>query len=314
MEQSIPVVDLRQFDDPDGRAAFVKKYGEALEDLGFVAIEGYGVDDALFAKTYDVFRQFFAMPTEVKKKYEHPETGRARGYTSFGVEHAKDNAKADLKEFFHVGRALPASDPFADKLVPNVWPEEIPELKTTCDELFAKLDEVSYKCLQALSMYLGASENYLRDMAVKGNTVHRFIHYPVCEGFDEPGVMRAAQHEDINLMTLLPPADESGLEVLTRDGKWLPIHAIPGQIIADTGDMMSRLTNDVIPATTHRVVNPTGEPKPRYSMPFFVHPHFDVVLEVMKECLKDGETPKYAPINNHEFLMQRLREIGLKAG
>lgn len=314
MKQTIPVVDLRQFDDPSGRDAFVKKYGDALRELGFVAIEGYGIDDALFAQSYDVFRRFFALPEDVKKKYEVPETGRARGYTSFGVEHAKDNAKPDLKEFFHVGRALPPEDPFASRLVPNVWPEEIPELRKVCDALFRKLDEVSYKCLEALSIYLGAEPSFLRDMAVRGNTVHRFIHYPVCDGFDEPGVMRAAQHEDINLMTLLPPADESGLEVLTRDGTWLPIHAIPGQIIADTGDMMSRLTNDVIPATTHRVVNPTGEPKPRYSMPFFVHPNFDVTLEVMKPCLAPGEAPKYAPINNHDFLLQRLHEIGLKKG
>ncbi|MBX3250349.1 MAG: isopenicillin N synthase family oxygenase [Myxococcales bacterium] len=312
MQQSIPVVDLRQFADPAGRDAFVQKYGDALRELGFVAIEGYGIDDALFEQAYDVFRRFFALSEDVKKKYEVPETGRARGYTSFGVEHAKDNAKPDLKEFFHVGRALPAEDPFASRLVPNVWPEEIPELRKVCDALFAQLDEVSYQCLEALSIYLGAEPSFLRDMAVRGNTVHRFIHYPVCDGFDEPGVMRAAQHEDINLMTLLPPADESGLELLTRDGTWLPIHAIPGQIIADTGDMMSRLTNDVIPATTHRVVNPKGEPKPRYSMPFFVHPHFDVTLEVMEQCLAPGEAPKYAPINNHDFLLQRLHEIGLK--
>ena len=314
MEQTIPVVDLRDYDDPAKRDAFVKTYGDALRSLGFVALEGYGIDDAFFAKVYDAYRRFFALPEDVKKKYENPEDGRRRGYTSFGIEHAKDNAKPDLKEFFHVGRALPADDPMAARLPKNVWPAEVAELEALSMELFAKLDRVASTCLEALGAYLGAEPGFLPAMAEKGNTIQRFIHYPVCDGFDEPGVMRAAQHEDINLMTLLPPADETGLEVLDREGKWMPIHAIPGQIIADTGDMMSRITNDRIPATTHRVVNPQGEPTPRYSMPFFIHPHLDVDLEVMPCCLGEGESPKYAPINNEEWLQQRLREIGLAKG
>ncbi len=157
-----------------------------------------------------------------------------------------------------------------------------------------------------------ADEDFLPKMVENGNSIIRVIHYPVCDGFDEPGVMRAAAHEDINLITLLPEATQSGLELLTRDGEWLPIYSLPGQMIVDAGDMLSRITNEVIPATTHRVVNPEGEDViRRYSMPFFVHPHPDYKLEVLESCLEDGEEPKYEPITAEEFLFQRLREIGL---
>ncbi len=311
MEQTIPVVDLRAYRDPATRDSFIQQYGDALKELGFVAIEGYGIDQDLFERTYAAYRTFFALPDEVKRQYEHPETGRRRGYTSFGVEHAKDNTQPDLKEFFHVGREASKSDPMFERLPKNVWPAEVEAVKQTSLELYEALDRVAFECLEALGIYLGTEPSFLVDMARGGNTLQRVIHYPVCDGFDKPGAMRAAQHEDINLMTLLPPADQSGLELLTREGKWLPIRAIPGQIIADTGDMMMRITNDTIPATTHRVVNPQGDPTARYSMPFFVHPHLDAMLEVLPSCLEDGETPKYAPINNEEFLMERLRAIGL---
>ena len=313
MQQTIPVVDLRSYEDPKTRPEFVQTYGDALKALGFVAIEHYGIEQQLFDDVYDVYRRFFALSDETKKAYERAEDGRQRGYTSFGVEHAKDSAKPDLKEFYHVGREVPVGHPMFGRLATNVWPEELPELRVKSTELFAQLDRVASICLAALGEYLGEDSRRLVEMAEGGNTVQRIIHYPVCDGFDEPGVMRAAQHEDINMMTLLPPADESGLEILTRDGKWLPVHAIPGQIVADTGDMMMRLTNDTIPATTHRVVNPVGEPKPRYSMPFFIHPHLDAMLEVLPSCVAAGEQPRYEPIHSEAFLNQRLREIGVRS-
>ena len=311
MEQTIPVVDLSRYRDPSTRDAFVQKMGNSLREMGFVAIENHGIDQSVFDATYSAYREFFALSEEQKRKYETPEDGRRRGYTSFGVEHAKDSTKGDLKEFFHVGRELPQEDPMSPRLTKNQWPTELPEVRESSRALFEELDKVAFDILEAFSIYLGQDPSFLPNMVNKGNTILRVIHYPVCDGFDEPGTMRAAQHEDINLMTLLPPADESGLELLTREGKWLPIQAIPGQIIMDTGDMMSRITNDQIPATTHRVVNPSGDAKPRYSMPFFVHPHLDVVLEVLDSCVGEGETPRYPPIPNDEFLQERLRAIGL---
>ena len=212
--QTIPVVDFRQL--ASDRASFVHAFGSALEDLGFVALEGHGIEAALFEDAYAAFRRFFAQSDETKREYEDAASGRRRGYTSFGVEHAKDNPTPDLKEFFHVGRE--------DGKYPNLWPDD--EVREVASRLFERLDATAHALLGALSEYLGEPAETLQSLAHHGNAVQRIIHYPVCDGFDQPGAMRAAQHEDINLMTLLPPADQSGLgdphargEVAARGGR-----------------------------------------------------------------------------------------------
>ncbi len=313
VEQTIPVVNLADYDsdDPKAREAFVQKFGEGLNELGFVAVEGHGVPQELIDKNYELFEQFFGLDDDTKRKYERPESGRQRGYTPFGLEHAKDSEKPDLKEFWHVGREVEPGSALAERMPPNVWPEELPEFRENALALYDALEKSALRMLAAISEYLGQPKDFIPGKATDGNSVIRIIHYPVCDGFDEPGTMRAAEHEDINLITLLPAATDSGLEILTRDGEWLPVPSLEGQLIVDTGDMMKRLTNDVIPATTHRVVNPQGEPEPRYSMPFFVHPHPDASLEVIDECVPEGEAPKYEPTTADEYLQQRLREIGV---
>ena len=314
-EQTIPVVDLRQYTEggEQKKQAFITKLGDALKALGFVAIEGHGVDRDLIQANYAAFKQFFALDPATKAKYEDTSIGRQRGYTSFGVEHAKNNTKPDLKEFYHVGRQLEPGHPLFGRVVGNIWPdEEMPGLRAKALEFYDAMDHCSQVILEAFSLYLGQPAQFLPKMVEGGSSLLRVIHYPVCDGFDEPGVMRAAQHEDINIMTLLPESTESGLELLTREGEWMPIHAIPGQMIMDTGDMLKRITNDAIPSTTHRVVNPQGEPTPRYSMPFFVHPHPDYLLEVLPEFIPQGEAPKHEPITSEDFLFERLKEIGVK--
>jgi isopenicillin N synthase-like dioxygenase len=313
MEQTIPVVDLAEFasDDPKARQKFVDELGAAFREFGFAAVENHGIDRDLIYETYDRFEAFFDLDEEVKKQYEDASTGRQRGYTSFGVEHAKGNAKPDLKEFFHLGRTLDAEHPLYDRLPKNIWPTEVDGLRDSATRLYDQMEACAVRLLAAMSLHLGQDESFMPTMCRDGNSIIRVIHYPVCDGFDEPGVMRAAEHEDINIMTLLPEATQSGLEILTRDGEWLEVPSLPGQIIVDTGDMTKRITNDVIPATTHRVVNPKGEPTDRYSMPFFVHPHPDYRLEVLETMLGAGEQAKYPPITAMDFLEERLLDIGV---
>lgn len=306
MEQTIPVVSLADGErDPE---RFEAQLGEALRDLGFVAVEDHGIPQRVFDAVYEDFARFFALDDALKRRNERPELGRARGYTSFGVEHAKDRDVPDLKEFFHVGREVDPAHPRRAALLANEWPDEVEGLRESTLALFGALDDVARRLLAAVGAHLGVGRALLPDLAEDGNSVLRVIHYPVCDGFDAPGAMRAAEHEDINLMTLLPPSPQSGLELLTREGEWRPIRAIEGQIIVDTGDMMSRITNGALPATTHRVVNPEGEPEARYSMPFFVHPHVDAVLEVLPPCRGDADPP---PVRAQDFLMERLRAIGV---
>lgn len=312
-EQTIPVVDLEKYesDDPEARQSFIESFGEGLREFGFVAVEGHDVPQAMVDDTYDVFEEFFDLEDDVKRQYERPETDRQRGFTPFGVEQAKDNEKPDLKEFWHVGRELDEDSELADRMPTNVWPDEVPGFREQTLQLWDSLESSAMTMLEAIADYLGAKRQTIADKAEDGNSILRVIYYPVCEGFEEPGAMRAAEHEDINLITLLPTATQSGLEILTRDGEWLPVPAKEGQLIVDTGDMMKRLTNETLPATTHRVVNPEGEPEPRYSMPFFVHPHPDARLDVLECCVDDGDGPQYEPISADEYLTQRLEETGV---
>ena len=144
----------------------------------------------------------------------------------------------------------------------------------------------------------------------QGNSILRLLHYPPQESAPPAGSVRAAAHEDINVITLLLGAEEAGLEVLHRSGRWLAVNPPPGALVINCGDMLQRLTAGILPSTTHRVVNPPPERArfSRYSMPFFLHFAPDVLIEPLPSCAGDHAEPA---ITAHDFLMQRLREIGL---
>ena len=132
----------------------------------------------------------------------------------------------------------------------------------------------------------------------------------------EPDAVRAAAHGDINLITLLMGASAAGLEILSKNNNWVPVTALPGQLVVNVGDMLERLTNKRLRSTIHRVVNPAGADlsSSRYSIPFFMHPKSDMDLTCLDSCV-DGENPKeFQDITAGEFLEQRLIEIGLKPG
>ena len=311
----IPLVNLSHYrsGSPEERARFVRVFGEALKEFGFVSVEGHGIDDGLIRRTYTDVEAFFRLPEQVKHRYHVPEFGGQRAYTPFGKEHAKNRTVGDLKEFWHVGRDLPEGHPRRpDTAAYNVWPEEVPSFRPNTLSLFNALDEAAALMLQAVAEYFGIERNTFSDMAQDGTSVLRVIHYPPLKEKFIPGAVRAAEHEDINLITLLCEGTASGLELLTRDGEWIPVDTLRGQIVVDSGDMMSRITNGVIPATTHRVVNPpsAAEDNTRYSMPFFVHPYPECMLKPLPGTVTP-EKPGQPPITADAFLKQRLREIGL---
>lgn len=313
-QQSIPVVDLKDFlsDSVPARRRFVETAGRALEDIGFFALEGHGVESGLIDKAYGLACRLFELSDSAKHRYEDPEIKGQRGYTSFGREHAKDSDAPDLKEFWHVGRELPAWHALARIYPKNVWPLELQEFKPTFLKLYEDLDACSAHLLRACSLYLGEEENVLADTSRDGNTILRVIHYPPVPEDRNPQSVRAAAHEDINLITLLCEATDDGLELKQRDGTWLPIKALSGQIIVDSGDMLQNLTNGVLKSTTHRVVNPNDDRSRRFSMPFFVHPRSEVELNPLQSCIERcGGEKKYPDIKAGEYLMQRLKEIGL---
>jgi len=312
--QTIPTIDLTDFTDggSPSRSRLVKTLGEGLAEFGFLNVEGHGVDAGLVRSTYELWRSFFALPEDVKRKYAGV-AGGSVAYTPFRVEHAKDSPEPDLKEFWHVGQETPPEHPLASVYPGNVWPAEIPELREPTLRLYRSLERVAANLLRALAEHFELLRETFASMMQAGNSVLRVIHYPPVAPELDPAV-RAAAHEDINLITLLCEATESGLEILTRDGSWLPVETGPGQIVVDAGDMLSRVTNGVVPATTHRVVNPpSAGNRERYSMPFFVHPYPSCDLTVLDRFVSPENPPRFPPITAGAFLDQRLREIGVKA-
>ena len=311
MSSRIPSLDIRRFD--TDRDAFVAELGAAYREWGFCGISGHGIDPALIDGAYEAFKAFFALPEDVKRQYHVPGSGGARGYTPFGIETAKDSKHFDLKEFFHVGRELPAGSKYADVMPPNVWPAEVPAFKPVAYELYETLDRLGSRVLSALALHIDLPADFFADKTNFGNSILRPIHYPPITADNVPNV-RAGAHEDTNVIPLLVGASAAGLEVKSNQGEWVPFTADADVIVVNIGDMLQRLTNHVYPSTTHRVTNPPGDAarKPRYSTPFFLHPNPDVVLATLPNCIGADNPNRYpTPITSHEYLMERLREIKL---
>ena len=296
--------------------------GSAYEKFGFVILQNHGVSDELIARSQACSKKFFSLSAEEKMRYHVKGQGGARGYTAFGVETAKGSTQHDLKEFWHLGRDLPPGHRFESTMPPNVTVSE-GDFTAATSEIYRALDTLGGKVLEALAVYLGQKRDYFADKVNEGNSILRVIHYPplVREGEDSKealaraGHVRAAAHEDINLITLLLGADEGGLQILRRDGEWLEVNPPPGCVTCNIGDMLQRLSNHRLPSTTHRVVNPPSERAhlPRYSMPFFLHPNPDFLIETLSTCISEEHPNRYPePITSDDYLQQRLREIKLK--
>lgn len=319
--EDIPSLDLADFvsGNKEQRARFVQNLGEAYNNIGFVAIKNHGLTQELQDKLYAVIREFFALPEEVKLNYEHPEIGFQRGYTGKGKEHAKGRNTGDLKEFFHVGQELediPDSDPFKTEYPANVWPAEVEGYKEISKDVFKTIEKAGKTMLHAIALYLDLPGNYFEDKTNYGNSILRQIHYFPIENPEDVSqdAVRAAEHGDINLITLLMGASADGLQVQRRDGKWISITALPDQLVVNVGDMLERLTNKKLKSTIHRVVNPPRDQmnSSRFSIPFFLHPRSDMDLTCLKSCVDEDNPKQFADATAGEFLDERLRELGLK--
>ena len=303
----IPTLSLADLEaDPDG---FAQAFGSSFQRFGFAVVRDHGIPQPLIDRAWAQTKAFFDLSEDEKRAHFISGGGGARGYTPFKTEIAKGATHVDLKEFWHVGRELPQDHRFADKMMPNIWPERPEGFRATFLELFAAFDTAGDKLLSAIARYLGLEPNWFDHAVQDGNSVLRLLHYPPVAA-DAPEV-RAGAHEDINLITLLLGAEEAGLELLDRDGKWLAIRPPEGAMVVNVGDMLQRLTNHVLPSTTHRVVNPPPERRgfSRYSMPFFLHFRPDFVIEPLESCREGGLVEP--TVTADEYLQQRLREINL---
>ena len=287
MKHQSTIKHLSMTDLQRDREYFSREVFEGLKDCGFVVLRDHGISAALLQQAYELMQQFFALPLETKLKYDSG-LGGARGFTAFGRENAAGNPVADLKEFWHIGQELDAASPYREIYPENIWPQEIPGFRECFWTLYTQLETTGKQVLGAVGDAMGLAPDFFANMVKDGNSVYRLLHYPAVKGMDTGRAMRAAPHADINLLTLLVGATDSGLELLDRNGEWMPVESEPDDIVLDTGDMMSRLTNDVLPATLHRVVNPRRSDVSRYSMPFFLHPHSRASLDCLPQCVGEG--------------------------
>lgn len=312
---AIPVVNLADFlsGDPQLKQKFVNDLGKAYEEFGFVSVKNHGIPDELIARLYKYVQQFFAMPLDAKKKYEVPGLAGQRGYTSFGREHAKGSEAPDLKEFFQYGQEVNDNDPVKSEYPDNVQINEISEFNPTLQQAYRAFEKSGRALLQAIALYLNLDENYFDQYIHNGNSILRTIHYPPITA-EPKSAIRAEQHEDINLITLLVGASADGLQILTKQNEWVGVTSLPEQIVVNVGDMLQRLTNNKLKSTTHRVVNPPREMwhTSRFSIPFFLHPKSDMSLACLDSCIDETHPKAYEDATAGEYLDERLREIGLK--
>lgn len=292
-------------------AAAAAGFGDAFARTGFAVVCDHGIPQALINRAMAATTAFFALPEEVKRSYIVFGGGGQRGLTPFGIEAAKGHAKADLKEFWHVGRDLPPGHPYASVMPPNLWPSEVPDFHEAVWALYDALDQAGLRMLRAIAVHLGLRPDFFVDPVRDGNSILRLLHYPPVRPEtigDSGGAIRAGAHEDINVITLLLGAEEAGLQLLGKDGQWRQIDAPPGSLVCNVGDMLQRLTGHRLPSTTHRVVNPAPERMglARYSTPFFLHFRPDYLIE----ALPGGPMAEPA-ITANDYLLQRLRDIKL---
>jgi isopenicillin N synthase-like dioxygenase len=315
---SIPSLNLADFTsgNPAQKQKFVKELGDAFNNCGFVAIKNHGLTPDISHNLYQSIQRFFSLPDQIKQKYEKPELFGQRGYIGKCKENAKGRTTGDLKEFYHIGQEVPSYHPLKEEYPDNIWPEEVPQMKMYCLQAYKVLEKTGTEILKAIALYLNLPEEYFNDKVQYGNSILRPIHYFPIENpelFPEDSV-RAAEHGDINLITLLMGASAEGLQILRRDGKWIPVTALPDQLVINVGDMLDRLTNHKLKSTIHRVINPPKEKMgtSRYSIPFFMHPISKMDLTCLGSCITAENPKRYEDMTAGEFLDERLREIGLK--
>ena len=317
-KNKIAVVDYNDYTsgDENKRKEFIKNFGDSFSNMGFAIVRNHGVSKELKNKHFEVSKAFFALPTDVKKKYEDLSNAGQRGYISKNRESAKGMSVPDIKEFYHIGQTVTDGDPIKEEYPDNIWPEEIQNFEEVTQEVYKTFENTGRNLLKSTALYLGLEENYFTPKIHNGNSVLRLLHYyPVEDKSQIPeGAVRAAAHGDINLITLLMGGSAEGLEAQTMDGEWIPVSPADDEIVINIGDMLARLTNDRFRSTQHRVISPREESwlTPRYSTPFFLHPRSDMDLTCLDTCVSEENPKAYSDATAGQFLTERLIELGLK--
>lgn len=284
---TIPTISFKDLTNTDNEV--LEFLTTSLENNGFFVINDHPVDLSLIKKVFLLAEEMFDLPFETKKKYHVPGSNGARGYTPYGIETALNEKVADQKEFWHQGSTTNNS------LIPNIYIDEIANFDDL-DVLYKEFENMGIEILKAFKNFKLNYNADISDAAKNGNSILRLIHYPPTDGSNEH---RARAHNDVNLITLLIGGNEAGLEAQDKKGNWVECNCDENEIICNIGDMLEIISNDKLNSTPHRVVSKGNEEKSRYSIPFFLHPRPEIMLNSEKTLTAD------------QFLTKRLQDIKL---
>ena len=285
--QKIPKVSFHDLVSAD--KAVIDYLTSSLNNVGFFVINEHPINKALIKNTFALTEELFNLPFDVKNKYHVPGTNGARGYTPYGIETALNEKVADQKEFWHQGSTSNKD------LMPNLYIDELSNFKLL-DDLYLEFEKMGNQILHAFTNFNIDYNADISDCATNGNSVLRLIHYPAIE---EVNPHRARAHNDVNLITLLIGGNEAGLEAQDKAVNWIECNCDEDEIICNIGDMLEILSNERLTSTTHRVVTKNNSNRARYSIPFFLHPRPEIILN------------KNTKITANEFLTKRLQDIKL---
>ncbi len=302
-DSTIPVLHLPDYFDETRRDVFLSDLEYAVRDSGFFALTGTGVDPVLLDAAYFQMKTFFDQDLETKSRLKSPDG--QRGYSS--KESAKQEARIDYKEFFHIGRDFSLSDPRRLRYAENLWPKQLKQFQPAMKQLYRTMDQCKEAIAEVLSVVLGQEPKFLNKMVREGDCILRAIHYPANPPID---AIWAGAHTDINLFTILPKSTTKGLQVLSKEGTWVNVIVPDNAFIINCGDMLENLTNGYFKSVVHRVVDP-GHGKDRYSTVFFAQPRSNDLLDPLPDFIeKTGGKRLYANVNGHELLAERLIDLG----
>ncbi|SRR5581483_6458736 len=304
-DATIPVLDMKEYLQPETKDKFVQELYQALSEVGFFAVVNTGVDPQILDAGYQACFDFFRLSQEQKMRVNDPQLCGQRGYVP--GECAKGAASGDFKEFYHVGRTRDSEELKALGILPNIWPENF-DLQNPLCALHSVLEEHSVLLERAIAEAIGVRNDLFTEMTRDGDLLLRAIHYPA----NPPqGRLWASEHTDIDLLTILPCATADGLQVLNKQGEWIDVRVPPNAFIVNGGDMLENITNGEFRSGLHRVVAKDGNYE-RYSIVFFIHPRSPDRLDPLPECIaRTGGVRRYANANRLELLQERLVDLGL---
>lgn len=320
---TVPVIDVAPFlaGHPEGLEEVARQIGRACEEIGFFQIIGHGVPDSFIQDVYDVTKDFFDQPDDVKSKVAQPAKDQVRGWSAVGKEglsYSLDaEAPGDLKEKMDMGpHDVPDDDPYfssADAgphFAPNLWPDEPERMEALWQQYFSVMSELSRQLMRMFAVALRLDADYFEDKIDRHISMLRGMNYPDQPDEPLPGQLRAGVHSDYGSLTIVRQEDRpGGLQVMDKSGEWIDVPVIPGGLVVNIGDLMAEWTNDRWVSTLHRVVNPPRDKaldSRRISLIFFHQPNYDAVIECLPTCLPPGEEPRYAPISSGDHLRNKF--------